>query len=56
MYWVAKGSDDLSVYVWNRVKSIQETGITIYYTSSSTNPADLASKVKPLSSFINNKF
>lgn len=56
MYWAVKSSTKLGVYVWNRCKILQETGIEILRTDSDTNPADLTSKVKPVSAYINNPF
>ena len=48
LYWLKKSSKDLGVYVWNRVKYIQESEIEILWTASETNVADLVTKdVKP---------
>ena len=56
MYWVEKKSSELTVFVHNRVKKLQEAGIRILRTDTSENPADLISKVKPVTAYVNNKF
>ena len=56
LYWIEKQVEKLTTYVHNRVKIIQDSGLSdrIYYTNSNTNVADLVTKIKPLSSYINN--
>ena len=57
LYWVKKELDQLTVYVKNRVNRIKEARFDnqIYYTNSEDNVADLVSKVKPISAFLENK-
>lgn len=54
--WVEKKSSELTVFVHNRVKKLQQAGIRILRTDTSENPADLISKVKPVKEYVNNKF
>ena len=57
LYWISKEPDQLTVYVKNRVVCVKEANFDhqIYFTSSEENPADLVSKVKPISAFMGNQ-
>ena len=57
LYWISKEPDQLTVYVKNRVVCVKEANFDhqIYYTPSEENPADLVSKVKPISAFMGNQ-
>ena len=55
LYWLKKSPGDLNTYVSNRVKEIQKAGIKIFYTSTSTNPADNVSKLKPVTQYLEDK-
>ena len=54
LYWIKKKIGELNTYCANRVKKIQDTGLSVFYTNTTTNPADFVSKVKKASSFLNN--
>ena len=54
LYWIKKNAGDLTVYVSNRVKMIQEAQIEVFYCQIDTNPADNVSKVKPISFYLEN--
>ena len=58
MYWIIKPIDKLAVYVHNRIKAIKDTGVhqNVFYTSSEENVADLVTKVKPITAYVNNSF
>ena len=46
MFWIKKNPGDLTVYVANRVRQIQDYGIPIFYVDSFNNPSDNVSKIK----------
>ena len=58
LYWLNKPLEKLAVYVHNRIKSIRDTGFheQVFFTGSEENVADLVTKVKPPSAFIDNEF
>ena len=49
IFWIKKNPLDLTVYVENRVRQIQDYGIPIFYVDSFNNASDNVSKVKMLS-------
>ena len=58
LYWLNKPLEKLAVYVHNRIKSIRDTGFheQVFFTGSEENVADLVTKVKTPSAFIDNEF
>ena len=56
LHWLKKSSKDLGVYVWNRVKYIQESRIEILWTASETNVADLVTKEMRAANHVNSKY
>ena len=46
----------MGVYVWNRVKYVQETQIEVLWTETETNVADLVTKFTKPSAHVNSKF
>ena len=46
----------MGVYVWNRVKYVQETQIEVLWTETETNVADLVTKYTKPSAHVNSKF
>ena len=46
MFWLEKAPGQLTTYVSNRIKKVQEAGFKVYHTSSNTNPADFTNKRK----------
>ena len=46
LWWISKPKEDLKVYVWNRVKVIQDADINVLYTESKNNPSYLLTKYK----------
>ena len=54
MFWLEKAPGQLTTYVSNRIKKVQEAGYKVYYTNSNTNPADFLTKIKPAATYLNN--
>ena len=48
-----KPAGELNTYCSNRVNKIQEANFDVFYTNTTTNPADFVSKVKPTSAYLN---
>ena len=44
----------MTIYISNRVKIIQDSQIKIFHCQTDMNPGDFVSKVKPISSYLNN--
>ena len=53
MYWIKKNPGDLTVYVANRVRQIQDSRIPIFYVESNNNPSDNVSKIKSVKQYLN---
>ena len=53
MFWIKKNPGDLTVYVANRVRQIQDYGIPIFYVDSINNPSDNGSKGKNVKQYLN---
>ena len=53
MFWIKKNPGDLTVYVANRVRQIQDYGVPIFYVDSINNPSDNISKVKSVRQYLN---
>ena len=54
MFWLEKAPGQLTTYVSNRIKKVQEAGFKVFYTNSNTNPADFLTKMKPAATYLNN--
>ena len=44
----------MAIYISNRVKIIQDSQIKVFHCQTDINPGDFVSKVKPISSWLNN--
>ena len=53
MLWITKNPGDLTLYLANTVRQIQDYGITIFYVDSINNPSDNVSKVKDVKQHLN---
>ena len=53
MYWIKKNPGDLTVYVANRVRQIQDSKVPIFYVESNNNPSDNVSKIKSVKQYLN---
>ena len=53
MFWIKKNTGDLTIYVANRVRKIQDYGIPIFYVDYFNNPSDNVSKVKNVKQYLN---
>ena len=53
MFYIKKTPGDLTVYVVNRVRQIQDYGIPIFFVDSFNNPSDNVSKVKNVKQYLN---
>ena len=54
--WIKSPPEKLKVYVANRVKKIQKFCLKLLYVPGTENPADLLTKPRPTSHFVNNEF
>ena len=54
LYWIKKNAGELTVYVSNRAKVIQEAQVEVFYCEINHNPTENISKVKPISSYLKN--
>ena len=48
LHWFKKPAGELNFFISNRVKKIQEAQFQVFYTNTSTNPADFVSIVRPV--------
>ena len=49
-----ENAGELTIYISNRVKIIQDSQIKVFHCQTDINPGDFVSKVKPISSYLNN--